>query len=86
MLGNDCVQAARFVSGNMGLASHTKEIMQSQVEKTVEKVLEDMKKKYQDAMDQMGGAQANAAQAGTDLDVIKQVQQQKMDEVKQLCQ
>ncbi len=57
-----------------------------QVEKTVEKVLEDMKKKYQDALDQMGGAQANAAQAETDLDMIKQVQQQKMDEIKQLCE
>ena len=57
-----------------------------QVEKSVEKVLEDMKKKYQDALDQMGGAQANAVQAETDLDMIKQVQQQKMDEIKQLCE
>lgn len=56
-----------------------------QVEKSVARVLEDMKKKYQDALDQMGGAQANVAKASSDLDIIKQVQQQKMEEIKQLC-
>ena len=57
-----------------------------QVEKTVEKVLEEMKQKYQDALAAMSGAQANAVEAESDLDMIKQVQQQKMDEIKQLCQ
>jgi len=41
--------------------------------------------KYQAAQDQLGGAQASANQALSNLDMIKQVQQQKLDEIKQLC-
>ncbi len=57
----------------------------AQVQKTVENILDDMKAKYQAAQDQLGGAQASANQALSDLDMIKQVQQQKLDEIKQLC-
>ena len=56
-----------------------------QVQKTVENILDDMKAKYEAARHQLGGAQASANQALSNLDMIKQVQQQKLDEIKQLC-
>ena len=56
-----------------------------QVQKTVENILDDIKAKYEAAQDQLGGAQASASQALSDLDMIKLVQQQKLDELKQLC-
>lgn len=53
--------------------------------KTVQEVLEDMKQKFDDAKMQAGGAEASRDDARNNLDMVKQVQEQKMEEIKRLC-
>lgn len=67
-----CCQCTRFV-------------IVLQVQKTVETVLDDMKAKFDAARDQFGGAQASATEAFSNLKMIKQGQERKLEEVKQLC-
>ena len=56
-----------------------------QVQRSVERVLADVKQKYDEAQGQARDASAAIAQAEVDLALIKQVQQAKLEEIQQLC-
>ncbi len=56
-----------------------------QVASTVSKVLEDMKRKYDAANKQSAQARSQEDKSKSDLDMIKQVQKAKLEEIKKLC-
>lgn len=56
-----------------------------QSKRSVESVLDEMKKKYEEAERQVQGAAATAAQAEADLALVKRAQQKQLEEIKRLC-
>ena len=56
-----------------------------QVESSVSKVLADMKQKYDAANKRSAQARSQQNKSKSDLDMIKQVQKAKLDEIKKLC-
>ncbi|GAQ80006.1 hypothetical protein KFL_000440080 [Klebsormidium nitens] len=60
-------------------------VLDRKVHKTIEKVMEEIKKKFDAANAQLEGAKTEIGSAKSDLDLLRAAQAAKLEEIKQLC-